>query len=156
YNTDSHARSSDEGPSWVGNDQNISAAGAARGGDFMKRIAINASFALTCLLATAALAQQPRHMDLDDLGRIVRVSDPQIAPDGKSIVIVVGRANYDEDRYDSNLVLVDIAGAGQRVLTNERRAVSHPRFSPAGDRLAFLSDLGLGPGLQPHAQIFVM
>jgi dipeptidyl aminopeptidase/acylaminoacyl peptidase len=122
----------------------------------MKRIAFNACFALTFLLATAAVAQQPRHIELDDLGRIIRVSDPQIAPDGKSIVIVVGRANYDEDRYDSNLMLVDIASGGQRVLTSERRGVSHPRFSPAGDRLAFLSDVALGPGQQPHAQIFVM
>jgi dipeptidyl aminopeptidase/acylaminoacyl peptidase len=122
----------------------------------MKRILINAFLALTILLAAAALAQQPRHFDLADLGRIVRVSDPQIAPDGKSIVIVVARPNYDDDRYDSSLVLVDIASGSQRALTQDRRAVSHPRFSPGGERLAFLSDIALGSGQQPHAQIFVM
>src|SRR5262245_35794209 len=122
----------------------------------MKRIAINACFALTCLLATAALAQQPRHMELDDLGRIVRVSDPQIAPDGKSVVIVVGRANYDENRYDSDLVLVDVATSNQRPLTNDRRGVNHPRFSPSGDRLAFLCNVGLTGGGPARPQIFVM
>src|SRR5437870_1595234 len=107
----------------------------------MKRTTFHAIFVSICLLAVTALAQQPRRMQLDDLGRIVRVSDPQIAPDGKSIVVVVARANYDEDRYDADFVLVDVATGNQRVLTHERRSVSHPRFSPSGDRLAFLANV---------------
>jgi len=95
-------------------------------------------------------------MQLDDLGRIVRVSDPQIAPDGKSIVIVVARANYDENRYDADLVLVDVASSNQRALTHERRSISHPRYSPSGDRLAFLSNVALASGQQARPQIFVM
>jgi dipeptidyl aminopeptidase/acylaminoacyl peptidase len=116
----------------------------------------NACFVLAGLMAVVGLAQQPRRMQLDDLGRIVRVSDPQIAPDGKSIVIVVARANYDENRYDGDLVLVDVASGNQRALTHERRSVSHPRYSPSGDRLAFLSSVALASGQQPHSQIFVM
>src|SRR5437899_1942818 len=50
--------------------------------------------------------RQPRRISLDDLGKLVGVSDPQIAPDGKSIVIVVCRANVDRDRFDHELVLV--------------------------------------------------
>jgi dipeptidyl aminopeptidase/acylaminoacyl peptidase len=114
------------------------------------------SFVFFGLLAVVALAQQPRRMQLDDLGRTVRVSDPQIAPDGKSIVVVVARANYDEDRYDAELLVVDVATGNQRVLTHERRSVSHPRFSPSGDRLAFLSSLALASGQPSRAQIFVM
>ena len=89
------------------------------------------------LLAASALAQ-PRRVTLDDLGRVVRVSDPQIAPDGKSIVVVMSRANYDENRYDAELVLVEVAGGKQRSLTQERRGIGQPRFSPSGDRLAFV------------------
>jgi hypothetical protein len=40
-------------------------------------------------------------MELDDLQKIVGVASPAISPDGKSIVIVVSRVNWDEDRYDS-------------------------------------------------------
>ena len=109
---------------------------------------------ITLLLVTAS-AQQ-RRMQLDDLGRLVRVSDPQISPDGKSIVIVVGRANYDENRYDTDLVLVDVATGAQRTLTSDRRSVSHPRFSPSGDRLAFLSNGAIANNIPPRAQIFVM
>src|SRR5258706_12369602 len=93
---------------------------------------------VTALIVVTVLAQQ-RRMQLEDMGRIVRVSDPQIAPDGKSIVVVVARANYDEDRYDADLVLIDVASGNQRALTNERRGVRHPRLSPSGDRVAFLS-----------------
>src|SRR6185436_16970525 len=95
-------------------------------------------------------------MQLDDLGRGVRVSDPQISPDGKSIVVVVSRANYDENRYDADLVLVDIATGSQRALTRERRSASHPRFSPNGDRLAFLSSAAVVGGQGSRPQIFVM
>src|SRR5215475_2045191 len=109
---------------------------------------------ITLLLVTAS-AQQ-RRMQLDDLGRLVRVSDPQISPDGKSIVIVVGRANYDENRYDTDLVMVDVASGAQRTLTSDRRSVSHPRFSPSGDRLAFLSNSAIANNIPPRSQIFVM
>jgi len=110
---------------------------------------------VTALLVVTGLAQQ-RRMQLEDMGRIVRVSDPQIAPDGKSIVVVVARANYDENRYDAELVLIDVASGNQRALTNERRSVSHPRFSPIGDRVAFLSSVALASGQQQRPQILVM
>ena len=122
----------------------------------MKRTTFTACLVLTTVLAAVGLAQQPRRMQLDDLGRLVRVSDPQIAPDGKSIVVVVARANYDENRYDADLVLVDIATGSQRALTRERRSASHPRFSPNGDRLAFLSNVAAAAGQPSRPQIFVM
>jgi dipeptidyl aminopeptidase/acylaminoacyl peptidase len=122
----------------------------------MKRTALHASVILISLFGVAGLAQQSRRIQLDDLGRIVRVSDPQIAPGGKSIVIVVSRANYDEDRYDTGLVLIDIASGNQRTLTHDRRSISQPRFSPSGERLAFLSSVALASGQQSRAQIFVM
>src|SRR6185369_8626 len=120
----------------------------------MKRKVLFSGALVFCLVVTG-LAQQ-RRMQLDDLGRIVRVSDPQISPDGKSIVIVVSHANYDENRYDSDLVIVDIATGSHRALTSDRRGVSHARYSPAGDRLAFLSSVAVAPGQQPRPQILVM
>jgi dipeptidyl aminopeptidase/acylaminoacyl peptidase len=91
---------------------------------------------------------------LDDLGRMVGVSDPQVSPDGKSVVVVVGRPNYDKDRTDSELVLVDVATGKRRVLTRERLAVGQPRWSPNGDRLAFLALSGSGK--DAAHQVFVL
>ena len=101
-------------------------------------------FSLSLLLAAPA----PERFGLDHIGRIVRLSDPQIAPDGRSVVVIVSRANFDENRYDVELVLVDVATGGQKVLT--RRRVSQPRWSPSGSSLAFLSQV------EDKAQIFVL
>jgi len=115
------------------------------------------------LLAAAAMAQpfdsaqgKSRRIQLDDLGRVVRVSDPQISPDGKSIVVVMSRANYDENRYDAELVLVDVASGRQRSLTMDRRGIGQPRFSPSGDRLAFVATVASAAGQPARAQVFVM
>ena len=97
------------------------------------------------LVATPAAAER---FGLDQIGRIVQLSDPQIAPDGRSVVVIVSRANFDENRYDVELVLVDATTRAQKVLT--RRRVSQPRWSPTGSSLAFLSEV------DEKAQIFVL
>src|SRR5436309_15320768 len=102
---------------------------------------------MALLLPGTVLAKR---IDLDDLAKIVRVADPQIAPDGKSIVIVVSRVNVDKDRYDSELVLVDVATGAQRVLTHDRPKVGHPRWSPGGERIAFLAKAAV-PAKNPAA-----
>jgi dipeptidyl aminopeptidase/acylaminoacyl peptidase len=93
-------------------------------------------------------------MELNDLDKLVRPSDPQISPDGKSIVVVVSRANLEKDKYVSELNLVDIATQETRVLTRERDMVTQPRWSPKGDRLAFIGMRGSGE--KAHPQILIM
>jgi dipeptidyl aminopeptidase/acylaminoacyl peptidase len=83
--------------------------------------------------------KQLRRFELADLAKLVNLSDPQIAPDGRSIVVVVTRSDYAKNRLTSDLVLVNIATGHQRVLTFEREDVDQPRWSPSGDRLAFLA-----------------
>ena len=94
---------------------------------------------LAFLLAAATASAQARRIQLDDETKIVSVSDPQISPDGKSIVCVVRRPSLDEDRYDNKLVLVEVATGAQRMLTFDRKDVASPRWSPGGDRLAFVT-----------------
>lgn len=81
-------------------------------------LASAASYAFLALLVPGSASAQARKIELGDLQKIVDVSNPAISPDGKSIVVVVSRVNWDEDRYDSQLVLVDIATGAQRTLTN--------------------------------------
>jgi dipeptidyl aminopeptidase/acylaminoacyl peptidase len=111
--------------------------------------ALNAALAVVILLvlpaAGHAAATASRRIGLEDTGKLVRVSDPQIAPDGRSIVVVVSRPNYDDNRHDAELVLVDASGGAQRVLTRGREELAHPRWSPSGDRLAFLAKASSGP-----------
>jgi dipeptidyl aminopeptidase/acylaminoacyl peptidase len=107
-------------------------------------------------IAGTALGGQARRMELSDLNRIVRVADPQIAPDGKTIVCVVSRANVKDDKWESELMLLTLssASASPRPLTYGRKHVSSPRWSPGGDRLAFLGEAGAGKDAKP--QVFVL
>ena len=89
------------------------------------------------LIVPPALASR---FTADDAARVVHVSDPQISPDGKSIVLVVGRPNLKTDKFESDLVLVDIATHAQRVLTHDRVVKGYPRWSPAGDQLAYIAE----------------
>ena len=97
-------------------------------------------FVLAGLLLPPGAVASTGRFDLEALGRLTKVSDPQISPDGRSIVVIVSRPNYDDNRTDSEMVLVDIATGAQRVLTRGRKQLASPRWSPTGDRLAFLAE----------------
>src|SRR5256885_14544809 len=107
-----------------------------------------------CVCCAGAATAQTKRIDLSDLQKLVNVSDPQIAPDGKSIACVVSRVNWTDDRFDANVVLVDIASGMQRTLTYDRKGIAAPRWSPTGDRLAFLATAGSGD--KAAAQVFVL
>ena len=111
-------------------------------------------FASAVVAARAQDRAATRRFELDDLARVVRLADPQIAPDGRSVAIVVSRANLDDDRWDSELATVDVDSGRLRPLTYDRRGVGQPRWSPGGDRLAFLATVGTGR--DAHPQVFVM
>lgn len=108
----------------------------------------------TLVVGTSPVSAQSRHIELNDLAKIVSVSDPQISPDGKTIVVVLSRANLEQDRNERELMQIDIASGAQHPLTYERKTVGSPRWSPNGDRLAFTANDGAGRDAKP--QIFVM
>jgi dipeptidyl aminopeptidase/acylaminoacyl peptidase len=120
---------------------------------------------LALLLASGTASAQQRRIQFEDLTKIVTVSDPQISPDGKSIVCIVSRPNFDENRSDRELVLVNVATGAQRVLTFGRKGVGSPRWSPSGDRLAFAAIVPYTPDKnnkddttkrEDASQVFVM
>ncbi|MGH9864460.1 MAG: TolB family protein, partial [Candidatus Acidiferrales bacterium] len=123
----------------------------------MKSIIVCVStIAAAMILAAAepAANAQRQRIQISDLQKIVRVADPQISPDDKSIVITVARANQKDDRYESELVLIDIATGAQRTLTSGHKGGSSARWSPSGDRLAFVAIAGEGKDAAP--QIFIL
>src|SRR5262249_17850674 len=97
-----------------------------------------------------ALALFGARFDVETPGKIVRVGDPQISPDGKFVYVVVSRANFSVNRWEPQLVRVDVASKDQQPMAAGVRGISSPRFSPDGTALAFLANV------DGKAQIHVM
>lgn len=104
---------------------------------------------IALLIAAPAAAQQPFTLALSR--RIVRLSSPAAAPDGRTVVVVVARQNFADDRVESELWAVDVATRSARPLTQRRRQVNQPHWSPDGRTLAFLA-----PDTADHNQVWLM
>ena len=85
-----------------------------------------------------------------DYRYFVRLGDPAISPDGKRAAIAVSNAVWDESRWDTSLVSVDLATGVRRTVATGRKDIGSPAFSPDGAYLAFLADD------DDIAQVFVM
>ena len=119
--------------------------------------ALLAAPALLTPASTGAQASVPvgaaaaaRLMDLDALRSLVRLGDPQISPDGRTVLVTLARADHDANEFRTELVAVDVASGARTVLVRERAGVGHGRWSPRGDRIAFLASAEGGMGRQVH------
>jgi dipeptidyl aminopeptidase/acylaminoacyl peptidase len=110
--------------------------------------------ALAVMAAPPRAAGGKRAITLDDFARIVTISGPAISPGGTQVAAVISRVNMKENRHDTQLVVIDVAGGSTRPLTWDRRGVSTPRWSPDGNRLAFLAQAPTGK--EKQAQVFVL
>lgn len=92
----------------------------------------------------------PRPMEPHDITRIRFVSDPQIAPDGRTVAFVVTTLAEERDEYLSNIWTVSTEGGEPRRFTTGPRRDTTPRWSPDGSRLAFISEREAGKKGQLH------
>jgi len=74
-----------------------------------------------------------------DMLAMDRVTDPQVAPDGKFVVFAVRRTDLDANSGRTHLWIVSTDGTGLRQLTSSPESDSNPRWSPDGRTVWFVS-----------------
>ena len=89
---------------------------------------------------TVSLGANPRRaLKLEDYAALREVDEPNISPDGEKIVYVVATNNLANDKEARNLWLAKWDGSENRALTFGENEQTHPRWSPDGKWIAFLS-----------------
>ncbi|MEM9846856.1 MAG: S9 family peptidase [Bacteroidota bacterium] len=97
-----------------------------------------------CLIALLCLtgiiyAQTPSVLEPLDVFDLEYASDPQISPDGKSIIYVRNFKDIMTDKNRSNLWMVSTDGKTHQPLTAGMQNDRSPRWSPDGKKLLYVS-----------------
>lgn len=93
-------------------------------------------FSLLCF----TFAQTQKKFTIKDMLSIKVVSQMDVSPDGKSIVFVLSKADFEESKYKTDLYLVSTESGEVRQLTFSNEDERNPKFSPDGRFIAFISN----------------
>ena len=101
----------------------------------MKLLGLVLGFAV----ATASAAGPGRTLKPEDFAQLRDVDEPNISPDGNFVAYVVKVADMEKDKRPGNLWLAKWDGSENRALTFGNKGQKHPRWSPDGKWIGFLS-----------------
>ncbi|HJZ83516.1 MAG TPA: S9 family peptidase [Pyrinomonadaceae bacterium] len=102
----------------------------------MKRLFTIAVIGLFAILTASA---QERRFTIDDLLKVRRVSDPQLSPKGDFVAFTITDMDVAANKGTTQIYLVPLGGGEVRQLTNDEHSSASPRWSPVGEKLAFVS-----------------
>ena len=82
-----------------------------------------------------------RAMTIEDLIVATRIADPQLSPDGRTVLYVQTTTDGKTGRRNADIWATSADGSGQpKALISSDRSENTPRWSPDGKRIAFLAN----------------
>jgi len=99
----------------------------------------------------AAVFQSPAPLAADDLAGLAFVNEAVISPTADRVAYAVRRMDLQADRYRAALFVSGVDGSGAARWTDGTADDATPRWSPDGQRLAFVSDRGAVPAGKKRA-----
>src|ERR1051325_4082218 len=106
-------------------------------------MACSGVFAASAVAQEAAKAAQTSASTVPTIDQSLEwqsASNPKISPDGKRVVYEVQRTNWEENAFERNLWIGEIASGETHALTTAKKSSTNPAWSPDGRWIAFLSD----------------
>ena len=90
-------------------------------------------------VASPAAAAEKRAFTIDDLYRLKGVADPQFSPDGRRIAFVVTTYDLSAGESNADIYVMNADGSETRRMTTDPKSDTHPRWSPDGEWILFVS-----------------
>ena len=103
-------------------------------------LAVLAVLTILPLTGQTALASDLPVFKAEDVFEMEYANDPQVSPDGSRVAYVRTSMDIMTDRGRRTIWVVDTDGGNHRPLISGSGNFSSPRWSPSGDRLAYLSN----------------